>query len=110
MNFNIANIIAHGDGYVIYEKTDNSDVSEIEIVVDSESDTSLIANLRKVEGEINCMKELMCNVQLDSAYKKRIASAIISSMMGCIEESKLHFLSIEEDVLAYYSEELNFDL
>lgn len=102
MNIELAKILSHGDGYIIYEEINKLGCCNIKIVIDSDSDLELMNNLNSVKYELEHLRNLCSDLKLDMIYKERLSSSIVSAMMGCIEEAKLNFMSIEEDIITQY--------
>ncbi len=103
MNIELAKIYAHGDGYLIYEEISELGYCNIKILIDSDRDLELMNNLNRVTTELEHLKRICCDLKLDVTYKERLSSSMVSAMMGCIEEAKLNFMSIEEDIIAQYT-------
>ncbi len=101
LNLKTANILAHGESYLIYENVIGSGCC-INIVIDRKSGSEFIFNLREIEKELSDINNIIRNVELGCLYKKRIVSAIVSAMMGYVEEAKINIRCVEEDIVFKY--------
>ncbi|MFV0447893.1 MAG: hypothetical protein ACK5MF_05440 [Vibrio sp.] len=105
MDIKSVKIYASGNGYLIYEEVGEFLLGGLKVIINSESSLNLKININQLEHELQVISGLIYNVKLDFSYKERLASILVSAMMGCIEQARLSIKSLEEDILAKYSPE-----
>lgn len=106
MNFKNSKILAQGDGYFIYQDVDGLYCGFINVIFDGRNGLDFISNLKEVESDINNISNIMRGAELKDEYNKRITSAIVAAMMGYVEEAKVNFDNIKEDMLLKHKEAL----
>ncbi|HIF9127761.1 TPA: hypothetical protein ACX6PG_000043 [Photobacterium damselae] len=108
MGYTINKVYARGDEYVIYEAKELSDIESLKVVIDTEIENNRepIDNFSKVKDKFDKLKSVMYKSGMDASYKQRAASALVTGIMGNIDESKNLFKAIEDDALEEYKNKI----
>ncbi|EOW9239617.1 hypothetical protein ACOA56_003508 [Vibrio cholerae] len=108
MGYTISKIYARGDEYVIYEVKEASDIESLKVIIDTEIETNKepIDNFQKVKDKFDKLKSVMYKSGSDASYKQRAASALVTGIVGNIDESKSLFEAIENDALEEYKNKI----
>ncbi|MDD3381664.1 MAG: hypothetical protein PHD68_10740 [Rugosibacter sp.] len=100
----ITKVFARGDEYVIYEVADLSQIESLKICIYTkiEDDTIPIKNFQQIKDSFDRLKSIMYRTGADQSYKQRAASAIVTALLGNVDESKNLFKNIETDATEDY--------
>lgn len=108
MGYTISKIYARGDQYVIYEVKEASDIESLKVIIDTEVEDNIepVQNFQKVKDKFDKLKSVMYKAGSDASYKQRAASALVTGIMGNIDESKALFEAIENDAVEEYKNKI----
>lgn len=100
----IKKIYARGDEYVIYEIAEAAAIEslKVQIYTKIEDNREPQINFQKVKDNFDRLKSILYKSGADSSYKQRAASAIVTAILGNVEESNRILCNIEKDAMDDY--------
>ena len=100
----IKKVYARGDEHVIYEIAEASAIESLKVQIYTKIEDNLepLKNFQKVKDNFDRLKAVLYKSGADSSCKQRAASAIVTAILGNVEESKQLFSSIEKDAMDDY--------
>jgi hypothetical protein len=100
----IKKVYARGDEYVIYEIAETAAIEslKVQIYTKIEDNYEPQINFQKVKDNFDRLKSILYKSGADSSYKHRASSAIVTAILGNVEESNRILCNIEKDAMDDY--------
>lgn len=95
----VKKIYARGDEHVIYEIDSINSIESIRVYIHTkiEDDITPLSNFQKVKDRFDKAKSSIFKYSANSSYKQRAASALVTAIMGDVDEANKIFDNIESD-------------
>jgi len=104
----VTKVYARGDEHVIYDIGGVNPVDSLKVVIYTkiEDNVTPINDFQSVKDSFDRLKSVLYKTESDSSFRQRAASAIVTAILGNVDEAKSLLVNIEQDVNEDYKHKI----